>query len=437
MKRLERPGAGSAPRLGAIGPMTALALLAILNTLNIIDRKIVGILAEPMKHDLHLTDGQVGLLTGFAFSLVYAVCAVPIARVADRGNRARILAVSLAFWSLMTALSGMAQTFTRLLVARMGVAVGESACTPASYSLIADYFEPRRRGRAMALISVAVAIGTFIAFALGGRIAQSLDWRSAFFLVGLPGVGLALAIWFILPEPRGAEAVDAASATGADPNAAAAIGVLLRQPAYVLLVAGGCAVMFSLNALLIWTAPFLQRVFHWSLADAGLALGFTFGISGMISPLLSALIGDRLLLKDRGAYPWVMALLCLAAAPCLVAGLMAPSATAALVMIGLVYLLTSGWIALVVTPIRVLAGARRMALAVALLGVAHNLLGIGLGPLVVGLLSDVLQPAFKAEAIRYALMPAALGYLLAALALAMAARRIRASDVATEGPAAR
>ncbi|MFN7304692.1 MAG: spinster family MFS transporter, partial [Phenylobacterium sp.] len=182
----------------------ALWLLLIIYTLNFLDRQIVNILAGPIKAEFNLSNTQMGLLTGLAFAFVYTVLGIPIARYADRfsSNRIGIIAAALAVWSLFTALCGLAQNFTQLLLARVGVGVGEAGCTPPAHSLIADTAPPEKRASALAFYSMGVPIGTFFAFAFGGWIAQALDWRWAFLMVGLPGVLLAVLAWFTMKEPR-------------------------------------------------------------------------------------------------------------------------------------------------------------------------------------------------------------------------------------------
>ncbi|GLJ00247.1 MFS transporter [Sphingobium sp. BS19] len=403
----------------------ALFLLGATNLLNMLDRKIVGILAEPIKKDLALSDTQTGLLTGLAFSICYAVCAVPIARIADRGNRVRILSIMLGFWSIMTVFCGLAKTFGMLLMARFGVAAGESACSPISYALISDYFEPRYRARAMSVVPLAAAIGTLLAFAVGGYLAQHFDWRMSFLLVGLPGLALGVICWFVLPEPR--LKVTPSRQNGPDESLSlrVALGQLLGRPIFVLLVAGASAMMFSLSALLIWSAALLQRSYGWSLSEAGLALGLIFGVGGMGAPVLASIMGDRRLQSDNGAYPYTLALLSAIAAPILLLALFSTSAWFTLVAICCVYLLTSGWPPLVMATFRIFTPSNNMALAVALLGTAINLLGLGLGPFCVGILSDFIVPTLGADSIRYALLPTVAVYLIASLIFYVVAARVR------------
>lgn len=423
----------TAPR--ALSPRTttfALVLLALVSMLNVIDRKIVGILAEAIKTDLQLTDTQMGFLTGFAFSICYALCAIPIARFADRGDRARILAVALAFWSIMTALCGMAGTYARLVLARMGVAVGEAACSPVSYSLVADYYPPHHRAKAMSVVTIATAIGTLLAFGLGGQITQAFSWQVAFMVVGFPGVALAVVLWIWLPEPRRGRPAAQDDGSGADRGAIAAIRGLLSKPALNLLIFGASMLTLALSAQLIWTASFFQRTYGWSVGTAGIALGVTFGVGGVVAPLVSSYLGDHRLVRDRGAYPRVIALLTLLALPCLGASLLATSAAVSIFLIGLTYALTSGWPPNTLAAVRLLVGSGRMALATALLGVAINVVGIGLGPFIVGFLADLMQPRLGSEALRFALLASCLTAYAAAIAAFWLAARLIGREEAPE-----
>ncbi|WP_116811409.1 spinster family MFS transporter [Steroidobacter cummioxidans] len=179
----------------------AMLLLTLIYTLNFVDRQIINILAESIKVELALSDAQLGLLTGFSFALFYTVLGLPIARLADRSSRTGIISIAVFAWSFMTCLCGLAQSFAQMLLARVGVAVGESGCTPAAHSLISDWFPPQRRASALAMYSLGVPLGTLCGMALGGWIGHGLGWRAAFFIAGVPGMVLAVIAWWVLKEP--------------------------------------------------------------------------------------------------------------------------------------------------------------------------------------------------------------------------------------------
>lgn len=404
--------------------MRALFLIAVINFVNVIDGKIIGIVAEPIKQELDLSDTQVGLLTGFAFSICYAIFALPLARLSDRGHRGRILAVALLFWSVMTAMCGLAGSYAKLALARMGVAIGESACSPASYALVADYFGPRARARAMSTLTVATSLGTMAAFTVGGPIAQAFGWRAVFLLLAVPGILIAIVAWRWLAEPRLAGAAARAPDPVPPQNAWEALRALLGTPGYLLLVIGASALTFVTASLLVWGASFFQRVYGWSMADTGIVLGVTFGVSGIVAPLVTAWLGDRRISGDAGAYVRVLAAMTTAAIPFMAIGLLVPDATGSLILIGAAFALISGWPPSILATIRALIGSRNMALATALLGLALNLLGIGLGPLVIGSISDLVFERFGSDAVRFALLACCVALTVAAACLWLAARGI-------------
>lgn len=401
-----------------------LILLALINMLNGIDRSMIGILIGPIQRDLAITDSQVGVLTGLAFSTCYALSALPIAWLADRMDRARILAIGISFWSLMTAASGAATSFFALVATRMGLAVGEASCSPASYALIGDYYPPDRRAAAMSMISVATGFGTLLAFALGGQIVKHFDWRVAFFAAAVPGLLLGLIAWFFLPEPRRAAKVERAPSGGLA-RALGDIGRLLARPAVATLILSACALQFTTTAISVWTALLLQRAFGWEVGGIGLALGVTFGLSAMISPILTSVLGDRFVRRNPGIYPSILACTSLAAAPLLLFGLFAKAGIVAVALIAGAYALTSCWPPLILSSMRLLVPGAQMASATALLGVVMNFFGGGLGALSVGLLGDELRGRFADDALRYALSPLALVYLIAACALVASAVLMR------------
>ena len=184
-------------------PNYVIGVLFMLTMLNFLDRQIITILAEPVKQDLGLSDTQIGLMTGLSFALFYTTLAIPVAALADKWNRSRIIAIAIAIWSAMTVLCGLAANFTQLFLARVGVGIGEAGSGPASHSLIADLFPPERRAGALGILGMSIPIGAFIAYAGGGWIVERFDWRIAFFMAGLPGIIIALVVWFTIHDPRG------------------------------------------------------------------------------------------------------------------------------------------------------------------------------------------------------------------------------------------
>lgn len=410
-----------------IRPHWPLILLGLISFFNSIDARVIGAIAESIKHDLRLTDTQLGLLTGFAFSVCYALFSIPVAHLSDRNNRARIISVAIALWSFMTMICGLSGTYGRLLFGRMGVAIGESAFAPAAYSLIADYFDDSRRARAMATLSVASALGTLMAFTLGGMMASAFGWRAVFLVLGLPGLVLAAISWFKLPDPR--TRLSASGLPQAKSGGLADFREILRAPGYVLMTAGGAVLTFSMAAILVWSASFFLRSYNWSMGDTGLILGLTFGLAGVASPLFTTYLGDRLAASREGgkrltAHIDVVAGLTAIAIPAITIALFVPVAPVSLAMIGLTYFLTAGWAANIMATMRSQVPGTRMAVAAAVMGLSFNLVGFGLGPLVVGYVSDALHPALGSNDIRFALFGCTVALSIGLVLLLFASRRV-------------
>ncbi|MEO7277283.1 MAG: MFS transporter, partial [Sphingomicrobium sp.] len=285
------------------------AFLVIAYTLNFVDRQIVGILAEPIKHDLHLTDMQLGWLGGAAFAVFYTVLAIPIARLADRGDRGLILTIGLALWSLATAVCGLAQNFAQLFVARMSVGIGEAAGVAPAYSLLSDLYPPERRARAIALFSLGVPVGSAIGIVFGGLIAARVDWRAAFIFVGLAGLIFAPAYRWVVRDPRRGEPRETATF-------AEVFALLARKLSFWLMsLAAGTGSLVAYG-LAFWIPSFLARSFHLELVERSLIFGAIQLVGGAAGIALGGIIGDRLSRSRPGALalvPTVTYALCLPA----------------------------------------------------------------------------------------------------------------------------
>ena len=262
----------------------ALWLLLIIYTLNFLDRQIVNILAGPIKAEFNLSNTQMGLLTGLAFAFVYTVLGIPIARYADRfsSNRVGIIAAALVVWSMFTALCGLAQNFLQLLLARVGVGIGEAGCTPPAHSLISDTAPPEKRASALAFYSMGVPIGTFFAFAFGGWIAQALDWRWAFLMVGLPGVLLAAVAWFTIKEPRKLGLIAPPKADAPTLSFGQSLKALGSIRSYWYASFGAAVLAFIGYGQIAFLGIFYGEVHTTPLAQIGLALAIVIGIGGAV-----------------------------------------------------------------------------------------------------------------------------------------------------------
>ena len=383
----------------------ALWLLLIIYTLNFLDRQIVNILAGPIKAEFNLSNTQMGLLTGLAFAFVYTVLGIPIARYADRfsSNRIGIIAGALAVWSLFTALCGLAQNFTQLLLARVGVGVGEAGCTPPAHSLIADTAPPEKRASALAFYSMGVPIGTFFAFAFGGWIAQALDWRWAFLMVGLPGVLLAALAWFTMKEPRKLGMVAPPKADAQFMSFGASLKALGSIRSYWYASFGAAVLAFIGYGQTAFLGIFYGEVHTTPLAQIGLALAVVIGIGGAIGTYVGGQVADAAAKTDARAYFSVPAIAMIASTPLFFAAMMLPSGPSGLSgglgdptlwSLGLLVIpvfLNSLWYGPVYASIQGVVGPALRASAVAIMLFIVNLIGLGFGPTLLGMLADALS----------------------------------------------
>ncbi|MFN3988751.1 MAG: spinster family MFS transporter [Paracoccaceae bacterium] len=390
--------------------LTLWILLAVY-VFNFIDRQIVNILAEPIARDLQLSDTQIGLMTGLAFALFYTVLGIPIARFADRPstNRPKLIATALAMWSAMTALCGLAQNFVQLLLARIGVGVGEAGCTPPAHSLISDMVPPEKRASALAFYSLGIPVGTLMGMIIGGTLADFVGWREAFLIVGLPGIALALVVWFVLKDPRTSDA--ASILRGPNQPVALPLGQavseVLRSRAFVLLLIAGSAASFLAYGKTTWTTIFFQRTHDLTPGQVGLWFGLLGGLGGMLGTFLGGYLADKFGAKNRRHVLSAPAIGMALAVPLAIAAYHAPTWPLALALLFLPTVMNSLYYGPCYSAAQGLVPLRARAIAAATLLFFQNLIGLGLGPLFFGMLSDWLQPAYGADSVRYVLYGAA------------------------------
>ncbi|WP_203292224.1 spinster family MFS transporter [Maricaulis parjimensis] len=419
----------------------ALGLLLVIYVLNFLDRQVVNILAEPIKLDLGLADWQLGALTGLAFALFYTVLGLPIARLAEKANRVTIISVAAGFWSLCTMACGMAGNFVQLLFARIGVGVGEAGCTPPAHSLISDYTPAQKRASAIAFYSMGIPLGSLAGMALGGIIADSFGWRAAFFIAGAPGLILAALAWFTLPEPRKTvkqvQAVD-------HPSVMDAIRELSGKPAFLWMSLGAAInAMVSYGHIAFYGSFYLRN--HsgglQSLADffngilgtqlgaigfTGLALGLLIGIFGAIGTFAGGQFADRFVHKDARAYAAIPAIAGLISIPPFLLAMLAGHTLLSLGGLAIVTCLNSVWYGPVFASAQSLVKPRTRATASAVILFVINLIGLGLGPLAAGIISDAFAIQHgAAEGLRYSLVAIGLIGLLALPAFWLASRTLR------------
>ncbi len=393
-----------------------LGLLLVIYVVNQIDRQIMNILIEPVKNDLLLNDTQMGWLVGGAFAIFYTLAGFPIARMADRGNRRNIMALALLIWSAMTVASGLSRNFAQLMAARIGVGVGEAGCTPPAHSIISDSFPIERRATAIAIYSLGVPIGLFFGLSLGGVLAEQLGWRTAFFVAGAPGVALALLTRLTLREPeRGA--FDQGASTAIEPLGAT-LHFIGRLPAMRQVLLGTGLQTLCMAGLGTFNASFLIRVHDFSISQAGLTLGLISGVAGAASVMGAGALADRLGQRDLRWHCWLPSVGALVSIPFSVIAYTTDEPRLAVAMITLATLGNHMYSGLGHFVVQGLAKPRMRAMTSATALFVMNLVGFGLGPIAVGVLSDRFGGGTQ---IRYALLSllvclawASVHYLLAA-----------------------
>ncbi len=367
-------------------PAFSLGFLLVVYVVNHVDRQVMNILVEPIKRDLALSDGQIGWLVGGTFALFYTVAGLPIARLADRGNRRNIIAVALLVWSAMTVACGFARSFVQLLLARIGVGVGEAGCTPPAHSMISDSFPPQKRATAISVYSLGVPIGTLLGLGFGGYLADELGWQSAFMVVGVPGVVLAAMAWLLLEEPpRGA--FDARGDQEIEPLGAA-LRFMARLPAIRhMLVASSIQTLF-LAGVAAFHSSYLVRVHDMTLTESGLWLGLVAGIAGGVSVFLSGVLADRLGRRDLRWHYWLPALGGVLSLPLSYLAYTANDGLTAVAWMAVATLGNHQYSALGHAVLQGLVRPRMRATMSATTLFAMNAVGFGIGPVVVGGLSD-------------------------------------------------
>ncbi len=389
-----------------------LAVLLVVYVFNFLDRQIVNILAEPIRRDLGLSDTQIGLMTGIAFAAFYTCLGIPIARYADRPgtNRVGLIAGALIVWSGMTALCGQAQNFVQLLLARIGVGVGEAGCTPAAHSLIADLAPPEKRASAMAIYALGIPIGTLLGMLIGGLLADAYGWRTAFMVVGLPGVALAGAVVLSLRDPRRAPAALSA-ASMAPPRPALsnreALAEILGSRAFVLLLAAGSAAAFLSYGKATWTTIFFQRTHGLTAGETGFWFGIWGGVAAIVGTLAGGWLADRFGKINRRHVMTAPAVGFAAAVPLAISAYVMTDWRWALALLMIPTALNSLYYGPCFSSAQGLVKPEARAMASAVLLFSQNLIGLGLGPLFFGMLSDWIKPIAGDESVRWVLYGAA------------------------------
>ena len=409
---------------------TMLWILLIVYIFNFLDRQIVNILAEPIKTDLGLSDTQLGLLAGPAFAVFYALLGIPIARYADKPgtNRVRLISLALAIWSAMTAVCGLAQNFVQLLFARIGVGVGEAGCTPAAHSLISDSVAPEKRSSAIAFYGLGVPIGSLLGLIIGGIVNDLYGWRVALMLVGLPGLLLALVVLFVMREPRHSRTVEAAAAAAAivPLSTREAMREIFSSRAFIYILIASSVVAFLGYGKALWTISFFIRSHGLSTTEAGLSMAVVLGLAGVFGTWLGGKMADKFGARDKRHILTFPAFGMAVAAPILFLGYFMEDWRVAVALLIIPTILNSAYYGPAYACVQGLVRPQARAVAASVMLFGQNLIGLGFGPFLFGVLSDALQPLAGQESVRWVLYGAAWLGLIPAFFFWRASLRLKA-----------
>lgn len=401
-----------------------LGVLFVVYIFNFVDRQILTVLLIPIQKEFGATDQQMGLLTGLAFALFYTFAGIPLARIADTHSRTILITVGLTVWSALTAMSGFARSFIQLALARVGVGVGEAAASPAAHSLIADYFPPERRSRALAIYSIGSNVGMLVGLSIGGIIAEHFGWRAAFFLVGAPGLLMAVILKMTVREPpRGLS--EANQMTPKSQTTLQVLRYMVSLSSFRNLCIAASFFAISGYGMMTWTPAFFMRIHKVSIQEAGMILGVIFGFGGAVGAYIGGLTCDKLSIRDARWSMWVSAIGASAMIPLSLLFLFSSNATLAVVSFTPSLIVGSLYIAPTFSMVQGLAKLNMRAMAAAILFFVLNLLGLGLGPYLVGLFSDFLKPAYGDDSLRYAMLGVLPANVLATIFYLQAARTLK------------
>ncbi|MGE3303050.1 MAG: spinster family MFS transporter [Hyphomonadaceae bacterium] len=402
----EAPIAAAVGQAGRPNPLYANYVLAILvatYTSGWVDRAVMGVLGQAIKVEMRLADWQLGLLTGFAFSIFYSVLGFPLARIAEKYSRVNLMTVCLILWSGMTALCGFATNFVMLVLFRCGVGVGEAGCAPGCHSLLTDYFEPKKRTTAFAIYSLGVPLGGMIGAIMGGVITEYISWRAALIAVGVPGLVLALIMKLTVKEPaRGrmeAPAEAAASAvTGPPPSLWATWRVFFSKPTFRHIAFALCILITSGSASGAFLGPYYVRQFHLNFAEVGLIIGLMSGVSSIVGTLATGWIAERLGKLHPRWYMLVPAIGVAVSAPITLAAYLQTNwmATAGLLLVQT--LLQAAYLAPAFAAVHNMVSPQMRATAAATIYFFMNIIGMSIGPVVAGYGIDVFSSQLFASA---------------------------------------
>jgi len=435
MTSLDEDGAATAALVPAHEPAAhfskpyinyVIGMLTVVYAVNLIDRQILSILMQPIKQEMQLSDTALGFLSGIAFAMFYATLGIPIARLADKSSRVNIISISLALWSFMTALCGAAQNFWQLLAARILVGVGEAGSGPSSHSLIADYVPLETRSSALAIYSLGIPIGIMIGFSVGGWLEQLYGWRIAFMAVGVPGLILAVIVRLTLREPPRGHADGVAQADKAEqPPLREVASTMWKRKSFRHLVTAIGIQAISGYGVLIWVPSFLHRSYHMTSAEVGTALALILGIGGIIGTAAGGYLADHLAKRTVRWQLWIPALGGLVAVPFSFGTYLSGTAFATLAWFAVPIIFANLYHGPVFAMAQALAPLRMRAMAAAILLFMSSFVGMGIGPQLAGIISDLLAPAYGADSLRYALLCISMAHIWSAAHFWLASKTLQ------------
>jgi MFS family permease len=402
----------------------ALVLLTAIYSLNFLDRTVINILIDPIKHTFHVSDAVMGFISGPAFVILYSILAAPVARWADRGNRRNIITWGLVIWSGMTALGGVARNALQLILTRCGVGIGEAAGTAPSTSMISDLYPGERRSTAMAVYQLGPAFGIFLGSFVGGWVNRYYGWHRAFFVAGIPGLLVALLLRFTVREPKRGT-VEKKKVDTSQQRLGETMSYMSRQTCYVLILIGFCFTTFTQFGFGAWVAPFLGRIYHLNTAQIGTYMG-TIAIIGTVSgTLIGGYLSDW---AGRRKIEWkiyVPAICSMAAMVGVLLFVFSHSLALCLVGFVLVQTLSPVHVGPMVAVSHSVVKVGMRAFATSLIYLVAELLGLGAGPYLIGIFNDHFQKQLGVNVLRYTMFPAAITTFVGGLLFVVAAQYLR------------
>jgi MFS family permease len=380
-------------------------LLSAVYALSALDRNILSILLQPIQAELKLSDTQLGFLSGFAFAIFYVTLAVPIARLADLWKRTKVIALSLCVFTITTALCAVAVNFWQLMLMRIGVGVGEAGTTPASTAIIADLYPEESRGMAMSLFAIGGCSGVFLGYAVGGVVAEAHGWRTAFLVAALPGLLLALLIHLTVREPQAGSSDCRRARTVAQKHSTIeALSFLWHQRSLRHLTAGVALVLLFSYGFSAWLPSYFQRSYSAGIAEVGYIMGILFGGLSIVGMLASGFLADRIGARDMRWRCWIVAIAVGITFPFCVATVLVQSKLLAIAAYAVPAALAAFYIAPVFALVQSLVPPQTRSMATATVIAVANIVGLGIGPQIIGIASDTLHERLGAESLRYALL---------------------------------